>query len=259
MLNNMTIKSRLTFVIGLLSMLLIGVGSLGIYGLNQTNDAFRSTYEDRAVPLGDLALIVDRMQRIRLNATVSAYARKPEEVKARQALNDQRDAEIAATWQKYLATSLTPIEKTLVEQFNISPRLSVDDLRGQRIVETQQILRDRLSVIEVQRLAQSGNDGHRTGEVTPNLAILLPLETSLSRDQRLDDAVVQQDDQLRALAAMRRRFCLDSLVGLQSTFKHWCHFRYSIRSTKIPVNSSIFFVIRSASSLGIFLKTLPVR
>jgi methyl-accepting chemotaxis protein len=118
MLNNMTIKSRLTFVIGLLSMLLIGIGSLGIYGLNQTNDAFRSTYEDRAVPLGDLALIVDRMQRIRLNATVSAYARKPEEVKARQALNDQRDAEIATTWQKYLATSLTPIEKTLTEQFN---------------------------------------------------------------------------------------------------------------------------------------------
>ncbi len=118
MLNNMTIKSRLTFVIGLLSMLLIGVGSLGIYGLNQTNDAFRSTYEDRAVPLGDLALIVDRMQRIRLNTTVSAYARKPEEVKARQALNDQRDAEIATTWQKYLATNLTPIEKTLIEQFN---------------------------------------------------------------------------------------------------------------------------------------------
>ena len=33
MFNNMTIKSRLVLVIGMLSILLIGVGSLGIYVL----------------------------------------------------------------------------------------------------------------------------------------------------------------------------------------------------------------------------------
>lgn len=32
MFHNMTIKSRLIFVIGLLSVLLIGIGSLGLYG-----------------------------------------------------------------------------------------------------------------------------------------------------------------------------------------------------------------------------------
>ncbi|TXI27321.1 MAG: HAMP domain-containing protein [Nitrosomonas oligotropha] len=118
MFNNMTIKSRLVLVIGFLSILLVGIGSLGIYGLNQTNDSFRGVYEDRAVPLGELGLIIDRMQRTRLNAVLSAYTRKPEVVKERQVMTNQRDAEIATAWQKYMATNLTPIEKTLTESFN---------------------------------------------------------------------------------------------------------------------------------------------
>ena len=117
MLNNMTIKSRLVFVIGFLSALLVAIGSLGIYGLNQTNDSFKGVYEDRAVPLGDLGFIVDRMQRIRLNATMSAYGRSPDIVKERKAMNDTRDAEIAKTWQKYMATTLTPEESASAEKF----------------------------------------------------------------------------------------------------------------------------------------------
>ena len=118
MFNNMTIKSRLVLVISLLSVLLVGIGSLGIYGLNQTNDAFKGVYEDRAVPLGELGLVIDRMQRTRLNAVIASYARKPEVVKERQAMTDQRDTEIATAWQRYLATNLTPMEKTLIENFN---------------------------------------------------------------------------------------------------------------------------------------------
>ncbi len=118
MLNNMTIKSRLVFVISLLSVLLIGVGALGIYGLNQTNDSFKGVYEDRAVPLGDLALILDRVQRVRLNTTMSAYGRNPDIVKERHALNIQRDGEIESTWQKYMATNLTPEEVILADNFS---------------------------------------------------------------------------------------------------------------------------------------------
>ncbi|MBS0587657.1 MAG: MCP four helix bundle domain-containing protein [Proteobacteria bacterium] len=118
MFNNMTIKSRLILVISLLSILLVGIGSFGIHGLNQTNDAFKGVYEDRTVPLGELGLVIDRMQRTRLNAVIASYARKPEVVKERQAMTDQRDAEISTAWQKYLATNLIPAEKTLIENFN---------------------------------------------------------------------------------------------------------------------------------------------
>ncbi len=118
MFNNMTIKSRLVFVISLLSLLLIGVGSLGVYGLNKTNDSFKRVYEDRTVPLADMGLILDRVQRARLNTAMSAYGRHADIVKERQALNVQRDAEIASTWQKYMTTNLTSEETTLAENFN---------------------------------------------------------------------------------------------------------------------------------------------
>jgi len=114
---NMTIKSQLVFVISFLSVLLMGIGVFSVYGLSQTNHSFKGVYEDRTVPLGDLSLVLDGMQRIRLNAAISAYGRKAELVKERQAMTDQRDAEIATVWKKYMATNLTPVEATLVETF----------------------------------------------------------------------------------------------------------------------------------------------
>ncbi|MGZ0020323.1 methyl-accepting chemotaxis protein [Nitrosomonas sp. wSCUT-2] len=118
MFNNMTIKSKLMLVIGMLSVLLAGVGGLGIMGLNQTNDSFKGVYEDRAVPLGDLGLVLDRMQRVRLNAAIAAYARSAEIVKERQNMTNQRDAEISEMWKKYMTTNLTSEEGALVENFN---------------------------------------------------------------------------------------------------------------------------------------------
>ena len=122
MFKNMTIKSRVIMVVGLLSLLLVGVGVLGISGLSQSNDAFKG-----AIPLGDLGLIADRMQRARLNAVISAYGRNTETVKQRQALNEQRDAEIADTWQKYLTTTLTHEEKNLAENFGRQWKDYVDE------------------------------------------------------------------------------------------------------------------------------------
>ena len=57
MLANLSIKSRLVFVIGFLSLLLVGIGILGLTSLNSTNGALRSVYEDRTVALGRLAQI----------------------------------------------------------------------------------------------------------------------------------------------------------------------------------------------------------
>ncbi|SFF30733.1 MCP four helix bundle domain-containing protein, partial [Nitrosomonas sp. Nm166] len=118
MFKNMTVKTELILVLGLLSALLIGIGSLGVYGLNETNDSFKGVYEDRTVPLGDLGLILDRMQRTRLNTAMSAYGRNADIVKERQAMSDQRDAEIANFWQKYMTTNLLPEEATLAESFS---------------------------------------------------------------------------------------------------------------------------------------------
>ena len=118
MFNNMTIKSRLVFVMGMLLLLLMGIGSLGVYGVKQTSDSIGSVYVENTVPLGDLILVGDRMQRVHLDTEMAAYARSAGMVKEWQTVSDQRDAEIAAIWQKYRATALMPEEVSLAENFN---------------------------------------------------------------------------------------------------------------------------------------------
>ncbi|MDP1557312.1 MAG: methyl-accepting chemotaxis protein [Nitrosomonas sp.] len=117
MRNNMTIKSRLIIVIGMLSLLLAGIGGLGLYGMNQSNDALKSVYEDRAIPLADLALVLDRVQLVRLNAVIASNFRDIETAKQRAAMTAERDAEINNVWQKYLLTKLIPEEERLANVF----------------------------------------------------------------------------------------------------------------------------------------------
>jgi methyl-accepting chemotaxis protein len=57
MLNNLSIKSRLIFVIGFLSVLLVGIGIMGLSSLSATNNAMKSVYEDRLVGMGQLEKI----------------------------------------------------------------------------------------------------------------------------------------------------------------------------------------------------------
>lgn len=117
MLKDMTIKSRLISVIGLLSILLIGVGSVGIYGMNQMSGAFKGVYDDRVLPLGDLGVVLDRVQRIRFNTVIASYSEDSALAVERKSLNDHRSSEIATLWPKYMATKLTPEEAKLAEDF----------------------------------------------------------------------------------------------------------------------------------------------
>jgi hypothetical protein len=51
---NLTIKSRLVFLTGFLSMQLVIGGVIGLVSLNNANEAMLSIYDDRLVPLGQL-------------------------------------------------------------------------------------------------------------------------------------------------------------------------------------------------------------
>lgn len=122
-------KSRLVFGIVFLFLLLAclgSIGSLGMYGLDQTNNSFKEVYEDRAVPLVDLGLILDRMQQERLAAVTSVYGRNAEIVNAQIKLIQQLDNEIVNIWQKYMATKLTIEEVKLVEDFKQQWKLFLD-------------------------------------------------------------------------------------------------------------------------------------
>lgn len=117
MFKNMTIKSRLIVVIGFLSVLLVSIGGMGIYGMNQMNSAFKGVYDDRVLPLGDLGVILDRTQRIRFNTVISSYSENTAIVPERKSLSDQRLEEINTLWPKYMATKLTTEEAALAKDF----------------------------------------------------------------------------------------------------------------------------------------------
>lgn len=47
----MKISTRITILISILSILLIGLGAIGILGIEKSNDALKTVYEDRVVAL----------------------------------------------------------------------------------------------------------------------------------------------------------------------------------------------------------------
>ena len=117
MFNNMAIKSRLMLVIGMLSVLLVAVGGLGLYGIDQSNGNLKTVYEDRTIVLADLGSILDRMHRNRFYTDVAANPRDIGVVRQRAAAMTSTDTEIDVTWQKFMSTTLIPEEERLANVF----------------------------------------------------------------------------------------------------------------------------------------------
>lgn len=74
MLQNLTIKSRLTIVIGFLSLLLICIGGVGIYSLDRINNSLKSLYQDSVLPAGRLNLVARSMDTTRIAVAESMYS-----------------------------------------------------------------------------------------------------------------------------------------------------------------------------------------
>ena len=53
-MKNLKIGTRLSLLLGLMSLLLILVGGVGLQGLGATRDALQTVYEDRTVALGQI-------------------------------------------------------------------------------------------------------------------------------------------------------------------------------------------------------------
>ena len=126
MLKNITIKSRLIFVIGFLSLQLVVGAVIGIVALGLANDSMRSIYDDRLVAMGELDRVVSLMntnQVIIANAITedaAAAARQMDGVEA----NIQM---VSKAWNEYMATVLTPEERILAEKFAIDRKKFVAD------------------------------------------------------------------------------------------------------------------------------------
>lgn len=125
MLKNITIKSLLLFVMGILSILLIAIGVLGLTSLDTTNKALKTVYEDRTVSLGQLDTVITMLTINQLDLVTSVYG-DPGQVIPKMDAIEKRSKVIDAAFAAYAATAATPEEKILSDKFAQDRAIFVD-------------------------------------------------------------------------------------------------------------------------------------
>ncbi len=116
-MNNLKVSTRLTLLIGILSALLVTVGSLGIFGIGKSNDALKTVYEDRTMPMGQLGEIRSLVLHNRLAINIAMVNPTADVIKERTAEIEANIAKITKIWQTYMATKLTVEETRLAKTF----------------------------------------------------------------------------------------------------------------------------------------------
>src|SRR3989344_422187 len=152
MFKKLNVKQRLVTVLSILSVLLLGIGLYGLYGISKANEAARTIYEDRLIALEQLTSIHERLLENRLNIAVSLVTPAPEFIRARTAAVDKNIEAITETWKAYMATYMTPEEKELAEKFaesrgrfvkeGLNPAVAMlraNDINGARKIVTERL------------------------------------------------------------------------------------------------------------------------
>ena len=123
MLSNLSIKSRLVFVIGFLSLLLTGIGIMGLVSLHSANNSLKTVYEDRLVTMGhldELVRLINKNQLVVAESIVgqlSAFSDGPGVIGKQMDAAEKTIKDIDQLWNAYMATSLNPEEKKLADTF----------------------------------------------------------------------------------------------------------------------------------------------
>ncbi len=115
MLNNLTVKNRLLFLIGLMSAVMLTLSGLNLYALHRTNEGLKTVYADRTIPIADLSEIKAKQIDIRLK--IANAVNKPEENKRSSEKIEKTRAEINKLWDSYASTEMTPDEAELANKF----------------------------------------------------------------------------------------------------------------------------------------------
>lgn len=117
MWNNLRISTRLFLLIGMLSALLVTVGSVGLLGMEAARESLHVVHEDNLVPMSRIAEIQQRLLRNRLAIAVALVTPDEATIRVRTAEVQEHIAAIDGAWQAFLARSLEPRERRLADEF----------------------------------------------------------------------------------------------------------------------------------------------
>ena len=116
-LKDSSIRVRMITAIVALSLLLLAVGGLGLFGMGQSNASLKEVYEDRTVPMEQISNIQKMLLKNRLNMTDSLITPTGDVIRMNTTEVERNIAEITKTWEVYSASNLAPEEKSLADKF----------------------------------------------------------------------------------------------------------------------------------------------
>jgi methyl-accepting chemotaxis protein-1 (serine sensor receptor) len=151
-MNNLKISTRLLVLLAILSALLLGIGSFGIYGMTKNGDALDDVYNNNTVPIGALGELQYLLIRNRLELTTAALDPTPDRIAKNTAEVESNLAKIEKAWSTYSSTELMADEAPLAKAYSESNKQYIQEgllpamaaLRANNIKETQQILADKV-------------------------------------------------------------------------------------------------------------------
>lgn len=114
----MKLGSRLWLLLALLLALLLGVGVLGLFGISKSGQDLESVYQDRLIPMAQIAKIEFLLYENRLLVEEALSSRSQSEISEHLEATEQNISEISKIWDRYMLTYLTPEESNLAEKFS---------------------------------------------------------------------------------------------------------------------------------------------
>jgi methyl-accepting chemotaxis protein len=207
-MNNLKISTRLIILLGLLSVLLVGIGSIGLFGISKSNDALKSVYEARLIPTGQVAEIQRLLLRNRLAIAVSLVTPDPATINPATAEVEANIGQIGKIWEAYMATTLTDEESRIAKEFAESRarfvqeglRPAVAALRANDIAAARQVVTEKIRPLYI--------------PVSRDIEALLKLQLDVARHEY--DAAVTRYEIIRlvAIAAIVAGLLFAVLFGL---------------------------------------------
>ena len=176
-MNQLKVSTRLLLLTGTLSFLLIVIGAIGLWGINDANQSLKTVNEDRVVPLGQLAEIQRRQLETEAMLINAIGDPRAEEISKAQSELQENSVAIDALWKEYTATSLTIEEKRLAKDFSDAReryqsggiQLTLAALKAGRLKDATQMVDDVLSPL--------------SEPVDKNMQALLKLQIDVAREE----------------------------------------------------------------------------
>ncbi|RJF96979.1 methyl-accepting chemotaxis protein [Noviherbaspirillum cavernae] len=106
----MTVRFRLISVLALLVVLACGIGFLGLYGMQKSNDGLKSVYENRTIAFNNLNAVEQLVQGSHLAIASALLDPMPDQVNSKTAQVQKNIAESSTLLAAYMATTLSSEE-----------------------------------------------------------------------------------------------------------------------------------------------------